>query len=100
MTFPGIEQPNEAYNLVKTFKQNKAYTSFQPHTVHHVPGTAQIEIERHTENCHTEPSSPPVVAADTNLAHVYDEAILLSSDGHNQDTEVIYTEIPMNREQI
>ena len=96
MTFPGIEQPNEAYNPVKTFKQNEAYNSFWPCTVTHMPDTPLMEMEtqRNIEIFHTVPTSPLGVT-DSSLEHIYDEPILPSVDIPNQNPEIIYAEIPV-----
>ena len=94
MTFPGIEQPNEAYNFVKTFKQNEAYNSFWPRTVTRMPDTPLMEMPgRHVEIVHTEPT---LRVTDPSNVHIYDEPILpyASADIQNQNQEVIYAEIP------
>ena len=93
MTFPGIEQPNEAYNFVNNFKQNEAYNSFWPRTVTRMPDTPLTEMGRHVEIVHTEPT---LGVTDAKVVHIYDEPILpyASADIQNQNQEVIYAEIP------
>ena len=93
MTFPGIEQPNEAYNFVKTFKQNETYNSFWPRIVTPMPGgTPLTEIERPAELFHTKTTSP-LGSTDSSYVHIYDEPILPADDIQNKNPEIIYSEI-------
>ena len=58
--FPGIERPNEAYNLVKTLTTNEAYNVVNISSIY----SQQLPTETPVPDCGTHTPSPP---------HVYEE---------------------------